>query len=85
MGIGKYLKMNFLEIFEKIKFGRIISRNSLKIIEKYFGLFWKIFLIKSFRKNSKIILENFGKLQKYFWKFQEILTKFLKIILKKFL
>ncbi len=92
MGMGKYSKMNFLEIFEKIfktnfvllsrkisenfenyfgKFGRIISGNSLKIIEKNFGLFRKIFKIKSFQKILKIILENFGKLPEIFLEISE--------------
>ncbi len=60
----------FKNYFEK--FGRIISRNSLEIVEKYFG---------SSRELFRKISVNF---QKYFWKFQEILTKFLRITLKKF-
>ncbi len=89
----KFSKLNFVQFSRKIsenfgnyfgKFGRIISRNSLKIIRK-------IIKIKSFRKMWKIILENFGKLPEIFLEisknineifenyFEKIFYKFRKI------
>ncbi len=66
--ISRKISKNFENHFGK--FGRIISRNSLEIIKKYFGLFRelfrKVFKIKSLRKISKIISENFGKLPEIF-------------------
>ncbi len=78
----KFLKKFSIQIsynFENYlgKFGRIISKNSLEIIDKYFGsfrelfrkfreAFRKIFKIRSFQKILKIISENWEKLSEIF-------------------
>ncbi len=60
---------------------RKISKSTSEIFGKFRELFRKVLRIESFRKVSKIILENF---EIYLGKFWEILPKFLRIISKNF-
>ncbi len=97
--IAENFKIHFIrfwEIFQKIL---KINRKLLKIIsknfEENFGIFWeilwtfsiifpKIFRIKSFRKTSKIISENFWKLPEIFLQVSRNIAEILGFVLKIF-